>query len=271
MHGGELTEKRGRMGPAGRILGRAGPKPGKHARTHCTPSPKSPGGEAGSNTAPALASAYRMLRARNGHLGWWPGRTPIEVITGAILAQNTAWTNVERAIDNLRAARVLSVAGLRRASLPQLEAAVRPSGYFRQKARKLKAFITLLDREHSGSLAHMRRTPSAALRAQLLATWGIGPETADSILLYAFERPVFVVDAYTLRVATRHRWVAARTGYADLQTFFTRRLPNDVDLFNDYHAQIVWVGKHYCRTRPKCAECPLRGLLPRRRAARAPR
>jgi endonuclease III related protein len=210
----------------------------------------------------ALVQGYRILRARNGNLHWWPGRTPLEVIVGAILTQNTAWTNVRKAIAELRAGRLLSIRGLRGASRPRLERAIRASGYFRQKTLKLKAFVALLDRDYGGSLARMGRAPTAELRARLLATWGIGPETADSILLYAFRRPVFVADAYTYRVVTRHGWAPARIGYPELQRLFTGVLPRRVALYNDYHAQLVWLGKHFCRTRPRCEECPLRDLLP---------
>ena len=122
----------------------------------------------------------------------------------------------------------------------------------------------MLDREHAGSLARMSRAATGTLRAQLLDTWGIGPETADSILLYAFDRPVFVVDAYTFRVAVRHGWAPAGARYAALQEFFTRQLPQDRELYNDYHAQLVWVGKHHCGTRPRCEGCPLAPLLPGR-------
>jgi endonuclease-3 related protein len=218
-------------------------------------------------TAADLRRAYRILRARNGDLDWWPGRTRFEVIVGAILTQNTAWTNVERAIAAMRPARLLTVGGLRHARLPDLERAIRASGYFRQKARKLKAFLALLDGEFGGRLARMGRAPTERLRPRLLATWGIGPETADSILLYAFDRPVFVVDAYTQRIAARHGWAPARAGYASLQRLFTERLPRSVPLYNDYHAQLVWVGKHHCRRVPRCSECPLRALLPAQDAA----
>lgn len=218
-------------------------------------------------TAADLRCAYRILRDWNGDLGWWPGRTRCEVIVGAILTQNTAWTNVERAIAAMRPARLLSVHGLRRARRPDLERAIRASGYFRQKARKLKAFVALLDGEYGGSLARMGRTPTARLRERLLATWGIGPETADSILLYAFERPAFVVDAYTQRIAARHGWAPAGASYASLQSLFTERLPRSVPLYNDYHAQLVWVGKHHCRRVPRCSGCPLQVLLPAQDAA----
>lgn len=213
------------------------------------------------SVARELGRAYEILRAGNGHLGWWPGRTRIEIIVGAILTQNTAWTNVETAIGRLRRQQLLSVPGLRRATTEQLEEAIRPSGYFRQKARKLRTFLDLLDGSYGGSLVRMSRAATEKLRSDLLATWGIGPETADSILLYAFGRPVFVVDAYTERVAVRHGWIRRPVTYARLQEIFARHLPTDVELYNDYHAQLVWVGKHYCRPRPRCADCPLRVLL----------
>jgi endonuclease III related protein len=209
-----------------------------------------------------LREAYRILRTRNGNLHWWPGRTPLEVIVGAILTQNTAWANVEKAIAALRAERLLSLRGLRGADRSRLERAIRPSGYFRQKTRKIAAFLDMLDREYGGSLARMGRAATPDLRARLLATWGIGPETADSILLYAFGRPVFVVDAYTRRVAARHGWAPARADYPALQRLFTGALPQRVALYNDCHAQLVWVGKHFCRPRPRCEICPLRQLLP---------
>ncbi|MFC1572176.1 endonuclease III domain-containing protein [Candidatus Eisenbacteria bacterium] len=205
--------------------------------------------------------AYRLLHARNGLLGWWPGRTRLEIIVGAILTQNTAWTNVEKAIRALRAARLLSLRGLRSAGLPELEEAIRPSGYFRQKARKLKAFLTCLDDDFGGRLNRMARPATPELRERLLAIWGIGPETADSVLLYAFNRRTFVVDTYTKRVACRHGWIRPNPSYDDLQALFSRHLPEDVPLYNDYHAQMVWVGKHYCRTKPQCEGCPLKPLL----------
>jgi endonuclease-3 related protein len=207
--------------------------------------------------------AYRRLRRANGALGWWPGDTALEIAVGAILTQNTAWANVERAIAALREAGILTVTGLRTVSPPRLERLIRPSGYFRQKARKLKCFIRFLDEQHAGSLARMAATPTAVLRRQLLGVWGIGPETADSILLYACGHPVFVVDAYTLRIAARHGWVESGASYARLQEAFVGSLPCDTDLYNDYHAQLVWVGKRYCRVKPLCGDCPLGDLLRR--------
>ncbi len=205
---------------------------------------------------------YSKLSDRFGHRRWWPARTPLEVAVGAILTQNTAWRNVERAIANLRAARVLSVAGLRRVPLARLARLVRPSGYFNQKARKLKAFVAFLDREHGGRFASMRRAEAAPLRAALLGVHGIGPETADSILLYALEKPVFVVDTYTRRIVERHRVVPHGLSYEAIRAMFESRLPRDVALWNDYHAQLVAAGHHHCGPTPRCEGCPLESLLP---------
>jgi endonuclease-3 related protein len=222
---------------------------------------------------------YARLLERHGHRGWWPGKTPLEVAVGAILTQNTAWRNVVRAIANLRAARVLSVAGLRRVPLARLARLVRPSGYYNQKAKKLKAFVAYLDREHRGSVGAMRRVPTEALRRSLLAVHGIGPETADSILLYGFGRPVFVVDAYTRRVLERHRIVPPGLGYEEIRAVFETNLAADVSLWNDFHAQLVAVGHRHCSPTPRCEGCPLEPLIPARgirregarRGARRPR
>jgi endonuclease III related protein len=208
-----------------------------------------------------INSAYEILLKANGHLDWWPGDSPLEIIVGAILTQNTAWTNVEKAIVQLKAEDLLSVRALRDVDDSTLEQAIRPSGYFRQKSRKLKGFVAWLDEAYGGRLANLKPVPTARLREELLTVWGIGPETADSILLYAFERPVFVVDAYTKRVATRHGWVGEAAGYETLQDCFTSSLPEYRDLYNDYHAQIVMVGKFFCGPKPKCENCPLKGLL----------
>lgn len=177
---------------------------------------------------------------------------------GAILTQNTAWGNVERALAALRARRLLDPARLSGLPLPRLARLIRPSGTFRVKARRLRAFLAYLLARHRGSLARLSRAPLDSLRAELLGVPGIGPETADSILLYAVGRPVFVVDAYTRRVLARHRLLSPRASYEEVRAFFERHLPQDPRLFNEYHALLVAVGKHYCRSRPRCAECPLR-------------
>ncbi len=211
-----------------------------------------------------LETVYQRLYEAHGHLGWWPGETQLEIIVGAILTQNTSWRNVEQAIAALKDARMLSLRGLRLVDVDALERAVRPSRYFRQKARKLKAFLAYLDRTHHGSLSAMARTPTETLRQQLLAIWGIGPETADSILLYAFDRPVFVVDAYTKRILVRHGWIGRGCDYEAMRAFFEARLPADPELYNDFHAQIVIIGKDYCRPAPRCDNCPLKEMLPPR-------
>ena len=191
-------------------------------------------------------------------MNWWPARTRFEVIVGAILTQSTAWTNVEQALANLRAEGLLKPSRMESVSEKRLALLIRPSGYFRQKARKLKAFVRFLRRSHGGSLARMFRTPTAELRAQLLGVHGIGPETADSILLYAGEHPVFVVDAYTHRILGRHSLAAGKPDYHAVQLLFERNLPRNAALYNEFHALLVNVGKNWCRKgRPRCEECPL--------------
>ena len=210
-----------------------------------------------------LTKYYSVLTAALGPMHWWPAKTPFEVIVGAILTQNTAWANVERAIANLRRARLLTPRALERVPLARLARMVRPSGYFRQKARKLKAFVRFLRRDYGGSLARMFRSSTEELRERLLAVNGIGPETADSILLYAGNHSVFVVDAYTKRILHRHGLVSDNAGYEEIRRLFESNLPNDPRLYNEYHALLVNVGKNWCRVQqPRCSECPLGPYLP---------
>jgi len=209
---------------------------------------------------PPLDEYYNSLFTAFGPQRWWPGRTPFEIIVGAILTQNTSWKNVEIAIANLRQARLLSPKAIHNAPLSQLQRLIRPSGYFRQKARKLKAFGDFLHAEFGGSLKRMFAIPTIALRPKLLSIWGIGPETADSILLYAGGHEVFVVDAYTRRVLARHGWIAdaAKAKYDDIRWIFERQFSGNTQVFNEFHALIVRVGKQYCRARePLCDACPL--------------
>jgi endonuclease III related protein len=214
-------------------------------------------------SAVALRIYYDALFAAQGPQHWWPGRTAFEIIVGAILTQNTSWSNVEIAIRNLRREKLLTPRAIEDVSLARLARLVRSSGYFRQKAKKLKCFVGFLRSEYGGSIARMFRTPTAVLRERLLSVHGIGPETADSILLYAGKHPVFVVDAYTRRLLERHQLAMPTQGYEEIRQLFERSLPGDAALYNEFHALIVRTGKEYCRTRnPRCSECPLHSFLP---------
>ena len=210
---------------------------------------------------PGLRTLYARLVRAFGPQHWWPAKTPFEVMVGAILTQATRWHNVERALARLRAERALAPRRLLALPPGRLARAVRPSGYFRQKARRLRTFTRWYAARYGGSPRRMFRTPWPALRAELLALHGIGPETADSILLYAGGRPVFVVDAYTMRVFRRHRLIGPQAAYADVQALAMRRLPADARLYNEFHALLVAVGKQYCHRRvPACRRCPLKTL-----------
>lgn len=214
-------------------------------------------------TAAAARDLPRMfdaLLAAWGPQHWWPGDTPLEVIVGAILTQNTNWKNVERAIARLRANGMLDWRRLHAATTDELAEMIRPAGTYRVKARRLKAFVEFLFARFGGRLENMKRVAMPELRRQLLEVPGIGPETADAILLYALGRPVFVVDAYTRRVLLRHRLIDASARYDDIQRVFESALPRDVALFNEYHALLVEVGKHHCRSTARCAGCPLEGF-----------
>jgi endonuclease-3 related protein len=210
-----------------------------------------------------LLRYYEVMSGALGPMRWWPAQTPFEVIVGAILTQSTAWGNVERAIANLRSAGMLTPSAMLRVRTPRLAGLVRPSGYFRQKAKKLKAFVRFLHTRYGGSLDRMFQTPTEELREELLSVHGIGPETADSILLYAGNHPVFVVDAYTHRIFERHGITEGKPDYEKVRTFIEASIPRQVELFNEFHALIVNTGKTWCRKSvPRCGECPLRPLLP---------
>ena len=210
-----------------------------------------------------LMSYYGAMSEALGPMRWWPARTPFEVIVGAILTQSTAWGNVERAIDNLRAARMINPSAMMAVRTSRLASLVRPSGYFRQKAKKLKAFVRFLQAEYEGSLTRMFEAPTLELREKLLSVHGIGPETADSILLYAGNHPVFVVDAYTHRIFGRHGITSGKPDYEKVRSHFEAALPRQPQLYNEFHALIVNTGKNWCRKGvPRCGECPLRPLLP---------
>ena len=207
---------------------------------------------------------YERLREGFGHAGWWPGDSPFEVCVGAILVQNTSWANVERTLDALKKRGLLSFRALERLPASRLAPLLRSSGTFRVKARRLRAFLDFLSSEYGGRVEAMRSEDLALLRRKLLAVPGIGPETADSIALYAAGLPSFVVDAYTRRIFTRLGLLRGRESYAEVQRLFEGHLPRDAALYNDYPAQIVRLGKDVCRARPRCAACPLEDLCPRR-------
>jgi endonuclease III related protein len=242
---------------------------------------------------------YHALFQAWGPQHWWPAQSRFEVIVGAYLTQNTAWTNVEKALTNLRAARLLSVSGIRRATLAELERLIRPAGYFRQKAKRLKIFVAFLDQQYQGSLSILFARPTEKLREELLNLHGVGPETADSILLYAGNHPVFVVDAYTRRILARHEILPEPATYDEIRELFEGALATVVEsatesdggnppmvaglrgaahppsamsmakrtalaqVYNEMHGLIVGVGKNYCRkSQARCDGCPLQKLLP---------
>jgi len=207
-----------------------------------------------------LRAVYRRLHARYGPQHWWPARTPFEVIVGAVLTQNTAWSNVERAIANLEAAGALTPEALLALPLPELAALLRPSGYFNVKAGRLRAVCHWY--VAAGGHGRLRRWSGGRLRTALLGLYGVGPETADDILLYAFDRPVFVIDAYTRRLFARLGLIVGDEPYAALGAAFEQALGADAPLFNEYHALIVRLAKEACRPRPRCAGCCLRRLCP---------
>jgi endonuclease III related protein len=245
-----------------------------------------------------LRRYYQTLYQAWGPQHWWPAETHFEVIVGAYLTQNTAWTNVERALTNLRAAQALSVEGIRKIGLEKLERLIRPSGYFRQKASRLKTFVAYLDKTYGGSIDRMFAQPTVKLRQELLSLNGVGPETADSILLYAGNHSVFVVDAYTRRILDRHKILPEKTDYEEIRKLFERALapvvgkqikkrvdsprlesgirgashpPSAmstatrtalVQVYNEMHGLIVGIGKHYCKkSKAACDGCPLQKFL----------
>lgn len=256
----------------------------------------------GDSVQPELQSYYRTLFEAWGRQHWWPARTRFEVIAGAYLTQNTAWTNVERALERLRAAGLLTIGGIREIRLPRLETLIRSAGYFRQKARHLKTFVAFLDKNYGGSLNRLFAQPTEKIRQELLGLNGVGPETADSILLYAGNRPIFVVDAYTRRVLVRHNIVTEKATYEEIRELWEQALaslatqgaslrqpeaknqkaiaipfsghpPSPMStakrsslaqIYNEMHGLIVSVGKNFClKSHPMCEQCPLQKYLPR--------
>lgn len=208
-----------------------------------------------------IQQSYDALFVRWGKQHWWPARTRLEMMLGAILTQNTAWTNVEKAISNLQKADALNFQTLDNAPQEQIAEWIRPAGYFNQKAGYIKVMIETIRKHFCGSLNTLFALDAPALRKELLSWKGIGPETADSILLYAAKHPVFVVDAYTKRVCSRHGWCDKKASYDSVVKLFTDHLPEEVQLYNEYHALIVRLCKEHCNTTPKCEGCPLEAFL----------
>jgi len=207
-----------------------------------------------------LKEIYQLLFNRFGPQHWWPGETQFEIITGAILTQNTNWANVEKAIANLKSAHLLTPEKLYHLDLSQLAELIRPAGYYNIKAKRLKNFVNWLFQNYDGQLTNLEDLNTDQLRAELLVIKGIGPETADSILLYAFNREIFVIDAYTARIAVRHGLIQPGADYEQLRELFQSNLPQDSQLFNEYHALLVRLGKKFCRPKAKCSACPLEKL-----------
>ncbi|HMD54734.1 MAG TPA: endonuclease III domain-containing protein [Phycisphaerae bacterium] len=209
-----------------------------------------------------LLDYYAAMHDRFGDLNWWPAQSRLEIMVGAVLTQNTAWGNVKKAIASLDKHDLLNASRLHAAKPHGIAPLIRSAGYFNVKARRLWNLMDWFVVHHEALFEKLDSASTAALRAELLAVNGIGPETADSILLYALNRTVFVIDAYTRRVLIRHKLCPPKSSYEDLQDFMQRHLPADEKLYNEYHAQIVMVGKHFCKPTPRCGLCPLRGYLP---------
>ena len=207
-----------------------------------------------------IIEIYHKLYHAFGPQHWWPGDSPFEIAVGAILTQNTNWANVEKAIASLKNKRALSAKGIHEMKTEKLALFIRPAGYFNVKARRLKAFIHFLINDYHGSMGRMKNENLDTLRTKLLNVHGIGPETADSILLYALDNPVFVIDAYTKRALSRHSVINHDESYERIQDLFHETLKRDTELFNEYHALFVRLGKTYCRKKPLCDGCPLEGM-----------
>jgi len=212
-----------------------------------------------------MASLQEYLDALRAHYGppkWWPAETPFEVMVGAILTQNTAWKNVEKALHNLKTYDLLDARKIHELDQDTLALAIKPAGTYNLKAARLKGFVAWFLERFEGDLERMRQVPIHRLREELLGVKGIGPETADAILLYALEMPSFVVDTYSHRVLTSHELALDEATYDDLKEYFEKNLPRDAKLYNDFHALIFSVGKEFCRPKARCESCPLKPYLP---------
>lgn len=214
---------------------------------------------------PTLTDYYKKLSTYFGPQHWWPADSKIEVMVGAVLAQNTAWRNVEKAIANLKTFRLLDARKLHELDVDTLAMAVKPAGTYNQKALRLKALIAWFVERYDADFDRVRAADPERIRQELLDIRGIGRETADAILLYVFEFPMFVIDTYTYRMLHRHGLVGEETTYEEMQELFHRQLPRDTKLFNEYHALIVELGKKFCKARAQCDHCPLKVYLPQYR------
>ncbi len=208
-------------------------------------------------TETKLIHLYELLFERFGHRNWWPAESPFEVCVGAILTQNTSWKNVEKAINNLKEAECLDAYRLYETPVEELATIIKTAGYFNVKSKRLKNFINHLVEHHEGSLDKMFEASVEDLRTELLSINGVGRETADSMILYAANKPIFVIDVYTRRALERHGMIVEKADYDEIRELFESNLSPDVDLFNDFHAQFVAVGSNFCRRKPKCSGCPL--------------
>ncbi len=208
-----------------------------------------------------LKVIYELLYKAFGPRNWWPADSPFEVAIGAILTQNTNWKNVEKAIANLKKANILSPEELHKIDIKNLAEHIKPAGYFNIKAKRIKNFMNWLFENYDGSLDQMFSEGLSSLRENLLSVNGIGAETADSILLYAGEMPTFVIDSYTCRILSRHEMLPDEGSYDDVKSLFEDNLPEDTQLYNDFHAQLVHLGNQFCKPKRKCEECPLNVLL----------
>ncbi|RLI90859.1 MAG: endonuclease III domain-containing protein [Candidatus Altiarchaeales archaeon] len=207
-----------------------------------------------------LIDIYHKLLEHFGEQGWWPAETEFEVIVGAILTQASSWTNVEKAIENLKSEGLLSPEALLQASEEKLRRLIKPVGYYNAKTLKLKRFVEFLHENYEGDLDKLFDRDTEKLRLELLSVWGIGQETADSIILYAANKPTFVIDAYTKRIMSRLGLVNEDTTYSDLKKFFELQLPGDLEIYKEFHALLVELGKNYCKTKPLCGKCPIRDI-----------
>ncbi|MHB1628010.1 MAG: endonuclease III domain-containing protein [Bacilli bacterium] len=241
-----------------------------HATGPRKPAQRRSNGQAEGLMTAHLLDIYERLFAHYGDRRWWPADTPEEVIIGAILVQNVAWKNVETAIARLREKGWLSLCALRETAIEEVEECIVSTLYYRMKARKLQAFAAMVETEFAGDVGLMLALPADELRARLLAVWGVGPETADDIILYAANQPSFVIDTYTRRIFSRLGLTDDKATYDELRAFFMRHLAPDVALYNQYHALIDALGHSLClNRRPRCGECPLRTLCKSAKAQEA--